>query len=68
MKYSVKIIEGNESSYLKAYDRIAWSYRTAKKHAKEFITNFGGDIVAVIENEFGDTVFTINPIKTRAGY
>jgi hypothetical protein len=59
MKYSIKIIEGNESSYIATRNRTAWSYRTAIKHAKEFIANFGGDIVAIIEDEFGDTVFAI---------
>ena len=59
MKYSVKINQDGESTYLTFGNRASWSYRTARKHAKEFLVNYGGDITATIEDQFGEAKATL---------
>jgi hypothetical protein len=53
MKYSIKVIENDNSTYyLSSRNKTAWCLRTAKKHAEEFWVNVG--LTVIVEDQFGD--------------
>ena len=55
MKYSIKIIENDNSTYyLSSKNKTAWCLRTAKKHASEFFANVG--VRVVIEDQWGNSL------------